>query len=179
MKKYFLYLTFFTSMLFGAVSCEDENDVDLQGWRVANQQAFNAITNNSQYKELKSPGNEGSIYYRVIEKGEGKDSIYYTSMVKCHYIGRYAADYTEYNIKKGDIFDQLLHDDGNPFHFNVGTEVIKGWKTALYNMVKGDKWEVYIPYQLGYGIKGSKNIPGYSTLVFEMEVVDVTGVDDI
>jgi FKBP-type peptidyl-prolyl cis-trans isomerase len=40
----------------------------------------------------------------------------------------------------------------------------------------GDKWEVWIPQELGYGTTGSGEIPGYSTLVFEMELVEITAL---
>jgi FKBP-type peptidyl-prolyl cis-trans isomerase len=46
-------------------------------------------------------------------------------------------------------------------------------------MVEGDKWEIYVPYELGYESTGSYDsngnlvIPPYSTLVFEIEIVDV------
>jgi FKBP-type peptidyl-prolyl cis-trans isomerase len=46
-------------------------------------------------------------------------------------------------------------------------------------MVKGDKWEIWVPYQLAYGRTGSSDsdntIPGYSTLVYEIEIVSVDG----
>jgi len=35
----------------------------------------------------------------------------------------------------------------------------------------GDRWKVYMPYQLAYGESGSSSIPGYSTLVFDMTLV--------
>ena len=40
-------------------------------------------------------------------------------------------------------------------------------KTATMEMCVGDRWEVYVPYQLGYGVEGSGSIPGYSTLIFD------------
>ena len=40
-------------------------------------------------------------------------------------------------------------------------------------MVEGDKYEVWIPQQLAYGANGSGSIPGYSTLIFEIELVSV------
>ena len=43
-------------------------------------------------------------------------------------------------------------------------------------MVEGDKWEMYIPYDLAYGESGSPpKIPGKSTLVFQMEIIDIKG----
>jgi peptidylprolyl isomerase/FKBP-type peptidyl-prolyl cis-trans isomerase FklB len=179
MKKYGLYFIMIAATTFVATSCSSDDDNHLDEWMLANQQAFNAIKTNPEYREIKSPGNEGSIYYKVLQSGEGTDSIYYTSTVSCYYKGWFAADYPQEssNIKKGTVFDRKLFDDGAPYSFTAGTGVINGWKTALYKMVKGDKWEVWIPYQLAYGRTGDTygTIPGYSTLVFEIEVVSVDG----
>jgi peptidylprolyl isomerase/FKBP-type peptidyl-prolyl cis-trans isomerase FklB len=179
MKKYGFYLIMMLVTLFVGASCSDDDDDRLNEWMVANQVAFNAIKANPEYRELRSPGNEGSIYYKVITKGEGTDSIYYTSTVTCYYKGWFVADYPEYGIENGTVFDRKLFDDGAPFSFFVGATgsyaVRTGWKTAVQNMVKGDKWEVWMPYQLAYGRTGSGSIPGYSTLAFEIEIVTVDG----
>ena len=43
-------------------------------------------------------------------------------------------------------------------------------------MVEGDKWEMYIPSELGYGDRGSPpKIPGGSVLVFQMEILEIQG----
>jgi peptidylprolyl isomerase/FKBP-type peptidyl-prolyl cis-trans isomerase FklB len=55
----------------------------------------------------------------------------------------------------------------------VGNELIDGFSTALQHMEVGDKWEVWIPWQLGYGAIGQREIKAYSTLVFEIELVDI------
>jgi len=198
MKKIVRYLMGFT-VLCCVTACSDDKDDHLERWMNANTTAFNQIKNNPEYMELRSPGNEGSIYYKVLQKGDGTDTIRYTSSLTCYYKGWLVADYPYYNIKTGRVFDQRLFDDGTPSSFTLAITynydsyygytyqtggVINGWKTALQHMVKGDKWEVWIPYQLGYGRDGSKDsngnllIPGYSTLVFEIEIVSVTGVDD-
>lgn len=61
--------------------------------------------------------------------------------------------------------------------FDAGTtsfapnQVIKGWTEAMQLMVEGDKWKLHIPYELAYGERGSPpKIPGYSPLVFEIEI---------
>ncbi len=177
MKKYGIYLMMIVTTLFSVTSCgDDDNDTHLEEWMIANQVAFNAIKLDPEYKELVSPGNEGSIYYKVLEAGKGTKAILYSSTVSCYYKGYYVADYPKFDIEKGDVFDQRLFNDGSPSSFTPKS-VIAGWKTALQHMVKGDKWEIWVPYQLGYGT-GYNDIPGYSTLVFELEVVDVKGIDD-
>ena len=181
-------------------SCNKEMDEHLNQWMSDNIIAFNAIRANPEYKELVSPGNEGSIYYKVLQAGNGTDTIKYTSSVTCYYKGWLIADYPYYNLKAGYVFDQRLFDDGAPSSFSIAITyiydeesgytyqtggMINGWKIALQHMVKGDKWEIWIPYQLGYGSESTKDsngvliIPGYSTLVFEIEVVGVWGIDDL
>lgn len=75
----------------------------------------------------------------------------------------------------GTVFDQSL-DPEQPFSPRVGRgELIEGWEQALMRMHRGEKWVLIVPYELGYGSKGSPpKIPRRATLVFEMELVDFT-----
>jgi peptidylprolyl isomerase/FKBP-type peptidyl-prolyl cis-trans isomerase FklB len=184
MKNNLLFLMMCAMVFCCITSCKKDKDKQEEKWMLDNLSALNAIKTNPEYKELTSLGNEGSIYYKVLQAGDGKDTIRYTSAVKCYYKGWYIADYPQYNIKKGDFFDKKLFDDGPPVRFEV-SGVVSGWKTALQYMVKGDKWEIWVPYQLGYGRTGDIDqytrkvtIPGYSTLVFELEVLSVIAIDD-
>ncbi|MDE6265621.1 MAG: FKBP-type peptidyl-prolyl cis-trans isomerase, partial [Paramuribaculum sp.] len=52
-------------------------------------------------------------------------------------------------------------------------DLIPGWIIALQQMVPGDKWEIYIPAEQGYGRMNQPGIPGGSTLVFEIELLGV------
>ena len=70
--------------------------------------------------------------------------------------------------------------DGNRFDGSTTSfapnQVIKGWTEAMQLMVEGDKWKLYIPYDLAYGEQGSPpRIPAYSPLVFEIEIHKVNG----
>jgi FKBP-type peptidyl-prolyl cis-trans isomerase FklB len=53
--------------------------------------------------------------------------------------------------------------------------VIKGWQQALQLMQEGAKWELYIPAKLGYGDRGAGKIQPNSTLVFEVQLLEVRG----
>merc|ERR1711920_854239 len=55
-------------------------------------------------------------------------------------------------------------------------QVIKGWTEAMQLMVEGDKWEMYIPSELGYGDGGSGKIKGGDVLIFRMEIVKINGM---
>ena len=51
--------------------------------------------------------------------------------------------------------------------------MIKGWTEALTLMPVGSKWQLYIPYELAYGERQAGQIPPYSTLVFDLELVSI------
>merc|ERR1712008_518893 len=68
----------------------------------------------------------------------------------------------------GAKFDSS-YDRGSPTAF-APNQVIKGWTEAMQLMVEGDKWEMYIPSELGYGDSGSPpKIKGGDVLVFTMD----------
>ena len=116
------------------------------------------------------------VYCRVIKNGTGTLKPVYTDKVSTHYRGQLIPLYNGAKV----VFDQSFQGELNtdvaaPVEFEVGG-VIEGWTTALQYMVEGDHWEVHIPYQLGYGAYGNGDIPGYSTLVFEVQLAEITTI---
>ncbi len=104
------------------------------------------------------------LQYEVIQSGK-KDgrSPKETDRVKTHYHG---------TLISGEVFDSSV-DRGEPAEFNVN-RVIKGWTEALQLMKEGDKWRLHIPAELAYGERSpSPKIPANSTLVFEVELLEV------
>ena len=84
--------------------------------------------------------------------------------VKVHYSG-YLIDGTKFDSS---------HDRGKPFSFQLGQgRVIKGWDEALALMSKGEKRSLIIPPEIGYGPRGQGKIPPNSTLIFEVELIDI------
>merc|ERR1711920_146005 len=64
---------------------------------------------------------------------------------------------------------------GDPTTF-APNQVIKGWTEAMQLMREGDKWEMYIPSELGYGDGGSGDkIKGGDVLIFRMEILKIKG----
>ena len=103
------------------------------------------------------------MLFRVKKKGTGAKSPDANDDCEVHYTG---------TLKDGTKFDSSV-DRGSPATFKP-TQVIKGWTEALQLMREGDKWEVYIPYDMAYGESGSPpKIPGFAPLRFEMELLKV------
>lgn len=77
-------------------------------------------------------------------------------------------------LENGTKFDSS-YDHGKPYSFPIGLgKVIKGWDEGLMDMKVGGKRHLIIPPNLGYGPVGSPpNIPGNSTLIFDVELLDV------
>jgi FKBP-type peptidyl-prolyl cis-trans isomerase FklB len=70
------------------------------------------------------------------------------------------------------VFDSNTKADGKPFEVNMKTpSVIQGWIEVLKLMPAGSKWEVYIPYNLAYGERGTRGIEPFSTLIFTIEIL--------
>ncbi|WP_217938090.1 FKBP-type peptidyl-prolyl cis-trans isomerase [Bacteroides acidifaciens] len=104
----------------------------------------------------------GGIYYKVLETGGGTVSPGPRSIVTVHYKG---------SLIDGRVFDNS-YERTCPDALRL-SDVIEGWQVALQKMHVGDKWIIYIPYAMGYGIKAVDSIPAYSTLIFEVELLAV------
>ena len=84
--------------------------------------------------------------------------------VTVHYTG---------TLENGTKFDSSV-DRGQPYTFRIGTAaVIKGWDEGVMTMKVGGKRRLIIPAKLGYGAAGKGTIPPNSTLLFEIELLDV------
>lgn len=105
------------------------------------------------------------LQYRVLTSGEGKNHPALNSPTSCHYEG---------TLIDGTKFDSS-YDRGSPATFQP-QQVIKGWTEAMQFMVEGDKLELYIPSELGYGDNGSPpKIGGGDALIFIMEMIEIQG----
>lgn len=141
-------------------------------WKAVHTYKFNPPINDL------NPDVRDYVYCRILEKGTGTVKPLFTDTVAAHYRGQLIPLYDGQKV----VFDQsfqgeLKEDLAVPVTFGVWDGVggvIEGWSSVLQQMVEGDRWEVHIPYQLGYGIYGRDEIPGYSALVFDMQLVKIT-----
>ena len=103
------------------------------------------------------------LQYEILTSGTGA-SPKLTDTVTTHYHG---------TLLDGTVFDSSV-ERGQPASFGVN-QVIKGWTEALQLMKEGDKWRLYIPYDLAYGERGAgAAIQPYATLIFDVELIKVS-----
>ena len=102
------------------------------------------------------------LQYEVLREGTGKAPTA-SSTVEVHYKGTFI---------DGKKFDSS-YDRGKTISFSLGG-VIAGWTEGLQLMKEGAHYKFFIPYHLAYGESGMSIIPGYSTLVFEVELIKVS-----
>lgn len=101
------------------------------------------------------------LQYKVITEGKGEVPTK-ESRVKVHYKG---------TLINGTQFDSS-YDRKEPTTFRAD-QVIKGWTEALTMMPVGSKWELYIPQELAYGSREAGKIKPFSTLIFEVELLEI------
>jgi FKBP-type peptidyl-prolyl cis-trans isomerase FklB len=104
---------------------------------------------------------ESGLQYEVIKMGRGKKPAA-TDKVKVHYHG---------TLIDGTVFDSSVN-RGEPIVFGLN-QVIKGWTEGVQLMPVGSKFRFYIPQDLGYGAQAAGDIPPYSTLIFEVELLGI------
>jgi FKBP-type peptidyl-prolyl cis-trans isomerase len=101
-----------------------------------------------------------------VKVGEGAEARP-GARVTVHYVGRLA--------KGGKEFDNSRKNK-RAFELTLGMgEVIAGWDEGLVGMKVGGVRKLFIPWALAYGEAGDREIPPKADLVFEVELLDVTG----
>jgi FKBP-type peptidyl-prolyl cis-trans isomerase 2 len=99
----------------------------------------------------------------IKEKGTGP-KLEHGNVVIAHYIGTFL---------DGKVFDSS-HERNQPFAFTLGRgQVIAGWDEGFQMLNVGDRARFIIPPDLAYGDKDRGTIPANSTLVFDVEVLDI------
>lgn len=189
MKKYWHITWMLVVMLFTLAACsdDDENEIVIdEAWKEINLTAFDARLQDAKTDTslftINSESGNGQIICKILKKGEGTETIYYTSKVNCYYKGCFVTNEDgevvadrDSVLTQGEVFDSRLRENGDDkVLFEVDDSGLRdGFATALQHMHEGDIWEVWMPYQLGYGVSGYDDIKPYTTLVFQIEVTDI------
>ncbi len=107
---------------------------------------------------------ESGLYYIAIEEGDGSRPQP-GDVVAVHYEGR---------LLDGTVFDSSYERD-EPIEFGLGQgQVIPGWDEGISMMREGGSAQLVIPSHLAYGDRGAGQvIPPYSTLIFDVELVEI------
>jgi len=107
------------------------------------------------------------LQYKVLKEGDG-EVPQRTDKVKVNYEGK---------LIDGTVFDASSKHGSEPASFRAD-QVIKGWTEALTMMPVGSKWQLFIPQHLAYGERQTGQIPPYSTLIFEVELVGIEKAEE-
>ncbi len=111
------------------------------------------------------PTESGLIYIEIV-KGTGPQATQ-GKKAKVHYTG---------TLLDGTKFDSSYdHPDKQPLEFIIGEQrIIPGFEEGVSLMKKGGKAKLIMPSKLAYGSRpAGPSIPAFSTLVFEVELIDV------
>jgi FKBP-type peptidyl-prolyl cis-trans isomerase len=117
------------------------------------------LAENKKRTEVKTT--PSGLQYEVLKEGSGVRPTADDTVV-CHYAGK---------LVNGNEFESS-YKTGQPITFEL-RRVIPGWTEGLQLMTAGSKYRLYIPYNLAYGTQDNGPIPGGSTLIFDVELLDV------
>ena len=123
------------------------------------------VRNRVSGENATSSANSGPTDLEIedLEEGDGDEAVAGSS-VGVHYTGW---------LTNGHEFDSSRR-RGPPFFFTLNAgEVIEGWDRGVQGMKVGGKRRLTVPARLGYGKRQNGDIPANSTLIFEVELLQV------
>lgn len=136
-----------------------------------NQPALTAVTENNNLianntmSDANTVTTDSGLKYVQLKEGTGATPKS-GQTVSVHYTG---------TLEDGTKFDSS-RDRGKPFSFKLGAgQVIKGWDEGISNMKVGERRQLIIPPELGYGARGAGGvIPPNATLIFDVELLKIS-----
>ncbi|MFV0586432.1 FKBP-type peptidyl-prolyl cis-trans isomerase [Bacteroides reticulotermitis] len=195
MKKYILLRLLFTQCLLLFTSCDETEEVNKYAdWRNRNEafidslkSVYDAKTDPELIQIIPYAEKNYPIYAKKLKTVTSGETPLYTDSVYTYYRGLLineavfgAVTTPRYYTKlyqSLDVFDKNFEGE-EPNAFESPTKflvngVVAGWREVLQRMKVGERWEVYIPWQQGYGSSVSGTIPAYSTLIFDVNLVSI------
>lgn len=208
-KNLFWLIALLFTLSFGFMSCAEDTTVEdpYANWEDRNVRYLDSIADVARanvdgkweiYRNYKfanestipgvweeSPSVNDSVYMKILEVGEINGiSPLFTDTVSVYYRGK---------LINGTVFDEnyvgTLNTEVNvPTHFALQAKqsdgvfddgLIVGWITALQWMKEGQRVELYIPANLGYGDQSQSSIPANSVLIFDLKLEKVIHPDGI
>ncbi len=104
------------------------------------------------------------VYYIKIKEGEG-DYVQAGDSIGIEYVGFFVT---------GVVFDaSAYYGDGIYRYVHLGTRMIPGFEDAVSHLKKGGEASFLLPSSMAYGSYGTRTIPPYTPLVFEISLVDI------
>lgn len=195
MKKYILLSLLFTQFLLLFTSCDETEEVNKYAdWRNRNEtfidslkSVYDAKTDPELIQIIPYAEKNYPIYAKKLKTVTSGETPLYTDSVTAFYRGMLideavfgAATTPRYYTKlyqSLDVFDKnFAGEEPNAFESPttfIVNEQVYGWVEVLQRMKVGERWEIYVPWQQGYGSAGKLSIPGYSTLIFDVNLVSI------
>lgn len=114
------------------------------------------------------------VYAKILASAPAESTVspLFGDTIYVHYRGK---------MINGTVFDQSFYTDelelevAQPTTMTISTNSVIGWTTALQYMKVGDRWEIYIPSELGYGMNppSSSIVRTNSALIFDVTLVKI------
>ena len=168
-SKYFFFIMALAGIISMTSCSESDEEEEFANWQSKNESYFTQIYTQAE-TAIKSGDNSWKIIpvyskdataakymsdyivAHVETEGTGTESPIYSDQVRVHYRGNFIPSKSHSN---GFQFDSSWTGEYNlktmmPSSFSVSGTIL-GFTTALMNMHKGDRWTVYVPYNLAYG----------------------------
>lgn len=197
MKKYYkLTMLAAAALCAGLSSCGESNDEqpEYPNWKETNEKFFSQkfsearsqqaggdntvkVLRSWSLNEVVAQNSYNYVVVNVLNSGTGSGCPLYTDSVMVNVRARLLPS-TSY--PDGYVFLQSYSGDFNPdlnapvkMSVAQSSAVTNGLSTALQQMHIGDRWKVWVPYQLGYGTTSttSPTVEAYSTLIYDVELV--------
>ena len=181
------------TLAVSSCSEENENEDEFADWQVRNDEMQTVWANDPSLKKIKAytmdQNTAGAVYdYVYVKSLEGveisiEDELYvpmFTDTCRVAYRG-YLIPSKSY--PDGYVFDQSYVGEfqwttAAPYT-GVCSGFVVGFTTALMKMHVGDRWRVYIPYQLAYDSNSSTGYPAYSNMIFDIALFEKWKPKDI